>query len=289
MALEDWDDLRLVLAVAAHKTLTATATVLGVDQSTVTRRLRACEDRCGVKLFDRLRGGIELTPAGKAFVRAASEVEERLFALERELSAETSELSPVRVTLSTPLAALWIDDFVQLARTRPELRLELEVGDAFRDLNRREADVALRRAKNPPEYLVGRRLSEMAEALYGAPGLLELPLDQLPWVGWEPDLEGSALEVARREFSPRQSFTLYANSLLVLLDAARKGHTAIRLACAIGDADPGLVRLTEPVMSDTPLWVLTHPDLRGSPSVKLVMEFITTLVKSNTDALLGRR
>ncbi|MEO0600684.1 MAG: LysR family transcriptional regulator [Myxococcota bacterium] len=288
MNVESWDDLRLVLAVVEHQTLAGTARALGVDPSTVTRRLRACEARSGLKLFDRLRGGVSLTPAGRAFARAAQEVEDRLFALERELSVAHIELSPVRVTLSAPLAALWIDELIELADRQPELRLELVVDDDFRDLDRREADVALRRARNPPDHLVGRRVSDVADALYGAPQLLDRPLDALPWIGWEPDLADSALELARQQYSPDQSFTLYANSLVVLLDAARKGHTAVKLACVVGDADPGLVRLTEPVVGDRPLWVLTHPDLRRSPSVRLVMDFVANLVTSRREALLGR-
>lgn len=287
MTVESWDDLRLVLAVVEHGTLTATAQAIGVDQSTVTRRLRACEARCGIKLFDRVRGGVLLTPAGQAFARAAAEVEERLFALERELSSKSAELSPVRLTLSAPLAALWLDELVDLAKGQPLLRLELVVADDFRNLDRREADVALRRVDTPPEHLVGRRVSEVADALYGAPNLRTVPLDRLPWIGWEPDLPTSALEIARQEYAPDQPVTLYANSLVVLLEAARKGHTAVRLACVVGDADPGLVRLTEPVVSRSPLWVLTHPDLRQSPSVRLVMEYLVELVAAHQARLLG--
>ena len=113
-------------------------------------------------------------------------------------------------------------------------------------------------------------------------------MDRRPWIGWEPALEGSALEVARQQYAPTQPFTLYADSLIVLLAAARRGHTALTLACAIGDADPGLVRLTAPVMSAKPLWILTHPDLRRSPSVRLVMGFLAEWIASQEDALLGR-
>lgn len=287
MNLESWDDLRFVLAVVEHGTLTAAASALRVDQTTVTRRLRGCEERIGLKLFDRLRGGVQLTPAGEAFASAARAVEERLFSLEREVHSERAELGPVRFTLSNPLATLWLDDFVHFAKRHPELQLQLVVDDGVQNLSRGEADVALRRADEPPEHLVGRRVGRVADALYGAASLASRPLSELPWIGWEPGLEHSLLERARRQYSPTQPFALYANSLLALLTAARRGHTAITLACAVGDADPELVRLTKPVLSDRPLWLLTHPDLRRSPSVRLVMDFTAQLVQSHRAALIG--
>ena len=289
MDLPSWDDLRFILAVAEHGTLTAAATSLDVDQTTVTRRLRMCEARVGTPLFRRIRGGVSLTPTGEAFVRAAAEVEDRLFALQREVSSTSVGLGPVRLTLSPPLAMLWIDDLVEFARMHPKLRLELIVDDDFRNLDRREADVALRRTHEPPEHLVGRKLCPIADALYGAPSLADVPVDQLPWIGWEYGLDSSALEAARVQYSPSQSFTLYANSLLVLFAAAERGHTTVRLACAIGDANPRLVRLTEPAISNKNLWVLTHPESRRSPSVRLVMDFVARLVGKQKDALAGRR
>ncbi|MEM9861723.1 MAG: LysR family transcriptional regulator [Myxococcota bacterium] len=288
MHLDSWDDLRFVLAVHEEGTLTAAASALGVDQTTVTRRLRTCEEQAGRKLFHRLRGGAELTPAGEAYARAAAAIRDQLFALEREVSAERQELGPVRLTISNTLAALWLDELVGFAKGREGLRLELIVDDSIRNLSRSEADVAVRWVEQPPEHLVGRKIGRMAHALYGAPELLNLSLSDLPWIGWEPDLKDSALERARRQYSPTQPFSLYANSLLILLEAARRGHTAITLSCAVGDADPGLVRLTRPVLSEKPLWLLTHPDLRQSPSVRVVMDFIASLVANDAMKLTGQ-
>ncbi|MEM6532517.1 MAG: LysR family transcriptional regulator [Myxococcota bacterium] len=287
MNLESWDDLRFVLALAQHQTLTAAAAALGVDQSTVTRRLKACEDRLGIKLFNRLRNGRELTPAGAALSSAAADIEERLFALEREISSTHVEYSPVKLTLSQPLAALWIERFDTFAREHPQLELQLIVDNEYRNLDRREADVALRRAKSPPEHLVGRRLGEVADALYGAHTLMGRPLEELPWYGWERGLDDSLLERARQTYSPSQTFSLYANSFYILREAARRGLTALTLACVVGDADRELVRLTEPVVSESSLWILTHPDTRTSPSVRLVIDFVAGFIREQRPALLG--
>ena len=70
--------------------------------------------------------------------------------------------------------------------------------------------------------------------------------------------------------------------------AAHRGQAVLNLACVVGDADSKLVRLTPPVVRDRPLWLLTHPDLRQSPRIRLVMDFVKDLVASHTEAMLGR-
>ncbi|MEM9074038.1 MAG: LysR family transcriptional regulator [Myxococcota bacterium] len=288
MELDSWDDLRFVLAVSKHGTLTGAAKALGVDQTTVTRRLRALEERLETKLFEQLRGGARLTPAGKAFAEAAAEVDERLHALGRTVVAKATELEgPIRLTLSSILAACWIDDLHAFARRHPRLELQLVVGDDFRNLSRREADVALRRTSSPPEHLVGRKLSPLADAIYGAPSLRDVPKSELPWMGWAPDLPESILEKARARCSPDRSFSMYVDSMLVLLEAARRGHTALMLGCVVGDAQHGLVRLSEPIASDQHLWALTHPDIQQSPRVRALMDFLAEFVTAHRDALMG--
>lgn len=289
MRLDSWDHLRFVLAVSQEGTLTGAAKALGVDQTTVTRRLREFERRLEMKLFEGLRGGVQLTPAGEAFANAAADVEERLLTLGRHVAASGGEVAgSIRLTISHLLAATWIDEFHRFSRRYPRLQLELVVDDGFRNLTRREADVALRRIAAPPEHLVGRKLSAVADAIYGASALQQCPIEELPWIGWAPGTAPSVLEEARAQYSPGQSFSMYASSMLVLMEAARRGHTALLLSCAVGDADPGLVRLTEPMLSDKPLWVLTHPDLRQSPRVRALVDHLADFVHSQRDALTGR-
>lgn len=286
--LDSWDDLRFVLAVVREGSLTAAARFLRVDQTTVTRRMKAIEEQQSTKLFDRLRGGVMLTPAGEAFAKAAAEVEQRLIDLDRTITGTNMELAgTVRLTLPHTFAMAWISPLTQFAREHPGLELELVVDDSLRNLTRREADVALRYAKSPPEHLVGRKLGRLALAVYGAPELRSIPVEELPWIGWEPDLKQSTTERFRQKYSPNSSYVLYATSMLVLIEAARRGHSVVVLSCLNGDADPRLVRLTEPEIGDNPLWLLTHPDLQRSPRVRTLMDYIARVVTAKRDALLG--
>ncbi len=103
--IERWDDLRILLAVARGGTLTAASEALQVDPTTVTRRLKALEATVGLRLFDRLRGGVELTPAGDTLVATAEQWEAGLLDAERRLEGGREELSgAVRVALPELLA-----------------------------------------------------------------------------------------------------------------------------------------------------------------------------------------
>jgi len=288
MALDSWDDLRFLLAVHRAGTLTGGAQALGVDPTTVSRRLRAFEDREGVELFDRLRGGVELTARGEAYAQTAADLEERVLALERRVSGTAAALEgSVRLTIPQILACAWIDELARFARAHPKLSLELVADERIRSLTRREADVALRYAKTPPEHLVGRKLGRPALAVYGAPAFRDVPVEELPWIGWEPGIGAaeSILERFRRRFSPRGEYVIYATSMLVNLEAARRGVGVTVLTCLSGDVDPRLVRLTDPISEGIPLWVLTHPDLQHSARVRALVDHIVKMVADSRDRL----
>ena len=98
--MERWDDLRFVLAVCRGGSLSEAARSLKVDPSTVTRRLQALEEDMGVRLFDRLRHGVELTPTGELLLQAAEDMEVRALALERQVVGGEAEIGgTVRLTL----------------------------------------------------------------------------------------------------------------------------------------------------------------------------------------------
>lgn len=288
MDQDDWDDLRFLLAVDREGSLSGAATQLGVDHTTVSRRVRRLEERRGARLVERVRGGVTLTPLGEAFVAAAADIERRLHELDLTITGSASELKgSVRLTLPTSLAQHWIEELADFARAQPAVSLELIVDEELRSLNRREADVALRYTASPPEHLVGRRLGTVALAVYGSPELRGVPLGKLPWIGWEPGIETGMIERFRRRYSPDEPVVMYANSMAVVIEAARRAKMVTVLACVTGDADPALVRLTEPEDFGASLWVLTHPDLRHSPRIRAVMRHISTMVGNKKNALLG--
>ena len=286
---QDWDDYRFLLAVAREKTLTAAAATLGVDQTTVSRRLRSMQDRSSGALFEQLRGGVVFTALGEAMVQAAGEMEKTLFDLERLAIGQETELSgSLRITAPELLAYALFDNLWTFAREHPRIDLQIQASNSIFSLARRETDLALRFIANPEEYLFGRRISQLGFAIYGAPCFEEVPLDEVPWVGWDPlEIEVSMAERFRQRVGGGD-YVLWTNTYLLLVEALRRGVGATVLPCVVGDREPTLERLTKPEISDEHLWVLTHQDMRGNARVRALMEHVSTSLTATRKALLGQ-
>jgi DNA-binding transcriptional LysR family regulator len=284
----DWSDLRLVLAIGRGGSLSAAARALGLDHSTVHRRIGQVEDRLGVRLFERLRSGYVPTAAGEEAVAIAARVEEEVLALELKLAGE--DLRPsgaVRVATSDAiLAALLTPLVAELRRVHPGIVLEVGTTSLAVDLARREADVAVRVTNEPPEHLIGRRLGTIAGAAYGAPAYLDGLAEGLraggtdpaayDWIGFDESLGHIGTARWMRAAVPAERIAYRADTVLGMADAARLGIGIAALPDALGDRVPGLRRLDpSPIpRAETGFWVLTHPGLRHVARVKAVFEFL---------------
>jgi DNA-binding transcriptional LysR family regulator len=279
-----WDDFRLVKAIADAKGLPAAAARLGINHSTVFRRLRQIEAALGVALFERHRLGYVATAAGEEMVALADRLDEDITAFTRKVSGR--ELSPageLRVTTNdTLLVHLLTPLFAAFLRQCPEMRLDVVLSNQPLNLSKRDADVAIRATDNPPETLVGRRAARIAWALYGRaadfpePGAI--PIERLfdrPWVALGEDLAAmKAVRFVREHVAPER-IAYRTNTVLGLGEAVEAGIGIGHLPCFIADARPGLVRLAEPdpeLAAD--LWLLTHPDLRHAPRVRIFLDFL---------------
>src|SRR3954469_24475848 len=164
-----WDDFRLIKAIADAKGLPTAAERLGVNHSTVFRRLRQIEAALGVPLFERHRLGYVPTAAGEEMVALADRLDEDITAFTRKVSGR--ELSPageLRVTTNDSLLVhLLTPLFAVFLRQCPDMRLDIVLSNQPLNLSKRDADVAIRATDNPPETLVGRRVATIAWAVYG--------------------------------------------------------------------------------------------------------------------------
>jgi DNA-binding transcriptional LysR family regulator len=279
----DWNDLRSFLAIACERSLQGAARALGVNHSTVFRRLNALEARLGARLFDRSARGYALTAAGEQMLASAERVEDEILGLQRRLLGGDVRLSgTLRVTTTDTLVHGLLGPHLRAFQAAyPAIELELITGNAFFDLSKREADVALRPSRHPGDAMVGRRLAEIAVALYGG-------RDYLTARGRPPSssaLDGHAVIVgdaslghlpATRwlaERTPAGATVLRCNSWLSQLAAARAGLGLAALPCFLGDAAPELIRVLppEPALAGE-LWLVTHPDLQRTARVRAFME-----------------
>lgn len=292
----DWDDLRYFLAVVREGTLTRAARGLGVNHTTVSRRMQALQEEVGVRLFDRLPGGWVPTAAGEDVRAVAERMETEVLGLDRRVLGRDERLSgTLRVTTIDMVAHRNLPHFREFVRRYPEVALELTVGFAPLSLSKREADVAIRATNEPPEHLVGRRLVRGEFALYAADALVEevgadAPLDRYPWLGWDPSAGARLTDRWMASHVPDARVACRLDDLRVFESALAAGIGIGFLPCVDGDTLPGVRRL-RPVEEGfgMDLWILTHPDLRQTARVRAFMQFFAEAIAADADLYEGRR
>lgn len=290
----DWEDLRLVLAVAEHGGLLGGAKALGIHPTTVSRRMKQLEAGQRVQLFEKYRHGVVLTPAGADAVEVARQVQRLTHELSARLEGRDAQLSgPVRLTSVDSLLRHWMPDFAEFQRRYPDIELELSSGLSMANLTEREADVAVRIAPAAPEHLIGTRLCEVEHAIYASESLLEhlgpdLPLERYPWIAYD-------LAVFRGIDSylaanlPKARVVMRVPRIDMLMTALEAGVGVGILQCIAGDLNPRLRRIAPFTAGRSHLWVLTHPQLRGAARIRTFMAFLRELIARDRDAFEGRR
>ncbi|MDJ0947763.1 MAG: LysR family transcriptional regulator [Alphaproteobacteria bacterium] len=291
----DWDDLRYVLAVARAGTLSGAAGALGVSHPTVFRRVDRIEDRLGVRLFERARDGYGLTPEGEEMAALAGRMAEDVAELERRLAGR--DLRPsgtVRVTTTDTLLIGFLSPVLAAFRSaHPEIRLEVLVSNAMFNLTKRDADVAIRPSRTPPETLVGRRVADLAWAVYArktrAGTSTNRPaLAERDWVGPDDSLAYLPMAQWLAEQGLDRRVVYRANTVLGLYDAVRAGLGVAALPCYMGDADRALMRIAPPIAAlDSELWLLTHADLRKVARIRAFLDFMAGRLKALRPRLAG--
>jgi DNA-binding transcriptional LysR family regulator len=271
----DWDDLRYVLAIARTGSLGDAARSLGVAHSTVYRRLTAFEEGHGVRVFDRLPEGYSLTEAGRDLVASAEGVERQISEAERRLVGKDTELKG-EVSLAAPealgesICAL----LPELMTLHPQIVVRLTVSADMADLSRREADLAIRAMAKPPESLFGKKLADVAFAVYGRRDLAEHEEDAR-WVTFDDSLAHTPQGRWEAKHVTASRVRARLGSRALFVSAVRAGVGVGILPCGLGDQEPSLRRVGAPIPELTaPLWLLTHDDLRDVPRVRAVMDFL---------------
>jgi DNA-binding transcriptional LysR family regulator len=286
--MDDWNDFRLVLAVQRARSLTAAAGALGIDHSTAFRRLRALEERRGVRLFERLPGGVyQPTDAGARVAAVAERMEDEALALDRDLSGRDHRLcGRLRVTSSETLAfSRLTPHLAAFRRAHPGIVVELVIDNRVLSLSRREADIALRPIRPKEGDLWGRRLAPVAWGLYAAPDYLDAQggllargndLARHAVIGWEEGTSGieAADWLARRV--PPEAFVYRTNSLVNQLIAAKSGIGLALLPCYLGDREEGVARALRKPVPDLKgeLWIVTHADLKSTARVRAFFDIV---------------
>jgi DNA-binding transcriptional LysR family regulator len=281
----DWNDLRHFLATARAGSTLGASRGLGVNQSTVARRLDALEAACGAKLFERDRNGASLTALGADLLPHAEAMEKAAESLEHRLNAHHRGMTGVvRLTCSELMATIGVIPAMgDFRRLYPEIRVELALADAFLDLEKGEADVAIRASfALPSSNLIARKIREESWALYcshayaqahGAP-TRESDLSRHAIIGSEGAMENLPPTAWLREKAgPDAAPAIRCSTLHNVLSAVLADLGVAALPNALGGRYPEL-RYCLPIPHNGGVWVMTTAELRNTPRIRAFIDFI---------------
>lgn len=283
----DWEQIRLFLSVVRERSLAGAAARLGLDVSTVSRRLDRLEERIGAPLFDRSREGTEPTAVAEQLVTHAEEME---LCAARFASAgalvETQVEGTVRLTVLPGIADLFVAPaLAKLQERYPRLVVELDASISYADLTRREADVAVRATRPTSGELVSVKLitvqaRPMASPAYARElGKLKR-LEDARWIAWGPDLAHLPDAAWLRAHGPAVSPVFRTSHFASQLAAACAGLGVVIASAPyakIGLVEIDHAKTLDAAWSALPagtLWLVGHRALRKVPRVAAVWDFV---------------
>lgn len=289
----NWDDIRYFLAVIEAGSVTAAAAQLGVNHSTVSRRVSAFEAVLGSRLFDREATGWAITSDGENLLRSANDMAESVRSLRRKVEGADKSLSGlIRITApdlcfqhltGSPLKAF--------SKKYPDIQLQLFATNEVLDLAYGDSDIALRITDDPPPNLVADRLATVAYEIYGSDELrqqLQEAKHAVPAVTWIGD--GKSIPPWISNNSANIQVKYRVSNVETMLEFARQGIGIAQLPCVVGDTEPNVRRIPDMVaQSGSGLWILSHVDLRLTARVRIFRDFMRTAFEPLVPLIEGDR
>jgi DNA-binding transcriptional LysR family regulator len=280
----DWDGLRVFLAVARAGRISVAARKLGVEHTTVSRRLAGLEAALGAPLFHRTAAGYLLTPFGQETLPTAESIERAADGIHLRARESTGRIAGrVRLALAPEFASHWLVPQLAAFRARhPDLDLQILVGTRQRDLSRGEAELAVQSPRPRQSGLVAVRIGRATTMLYASKNLLRgsrMRIERADDLRDMPLLTFTANFQLLQEaawFQPvltSARVVLESNSTHALLAAAHASLGIAVLPRFVGRTDETLVAVSAPV-AEQDVWLVTHPEFRRDPRVRVAADFL---------------
>ena len=280
----DWDNLQVFLTITRTGRVSAAAKRLGVEHTTVSRRLEALEKELGVPLFYRTTTGYLLTSHGKNAVASAEAMERAAIAVAgRAREGSGTIAGRVRLALAPEFASHWLAPALPAFRAEhPQIELQILVGTRERDLTRGEAELSIQSPRPRQQGLVAVRIAHTTAALYTSKRALG---GKRLWVTSVETLRGLPLLVYTPAYQMLQhakwfqptlasaTIGLETNSTHALLAAARAGAGVAVLPRFVARQDEDLIAVSENV-ADHDVWLITHPEFRRDPKIRATADFL---------------
>ena len=266
----DAAELETVLALLRSGTLAGAGERLGVDTSTVFRTVQRIERGLGQPLFSRSRTGYAPLDLAQALAGPAEQMEAALEAARSAAQQQPGEVAgTVRITTTdTVLHGLVAPALRELRSQHPLLAYELHTGNELASLTRRDADIAVRATRRPPQHLVGRHVGPVRVALFAAKAgparrYADVEAGKAAWIGVDDALPEHPSVLWRKRHFPKVVPAYRVNSILAVQELVALGLGVGILPLFLARGRAGLRQLTEALdESQTELWLLAHPEAR---------------------------
>lgn len=280
----NWDDIRIFLAVHRAGTLRGAAEQLGVDQTTVGRRLGCLERDLGSRLFLRTTGGLTLTDSGQQVLGTAEAMECMAISFERRSEgADALAAGEVRVTTTDALAVDFVVPAIERLQSRhPAVRVIMSTTPRVLNLARREADIAVRTSRPDQPELIVRLLGRWEVGLYATRRYLDRFGEPQPGSGFAGhDIARYQTGVTQRQDDTLVGEPMTDGRVVAELDSSLMLATFVRAGLALGELpaylalrDPELVRIWPERQRATPYeaWLVLHQDLAHTARVRVVVD-----------------
>jgi len=282
----DWNQARAFLVTAEEGTLSAAARALGMTQPTLGRQVSALEQTLGTQLFDRIGTGLTLTPTGLELLAHVKQMGEAANALSLSAAGLSMTLEGnVCISATESMAYFTLPPLIaELRGLYPGIQIEIEVSNETRDLNRREADIALRAYRPTQHDLIVKRLKAYEARLYATPSYLNKlekehgknVIQYGDFIGFSStsDYPNQLKERLGLEVKTEQ-FPLLTMNHLVHWQLVKQGLGIGVMTTDVGDKEKQVVAVqpNEPTIQGE-LWLVTHSELRTNLRIRKVFDFL---------------
>lgn len=287
----DWNRARAFLVTAEEGSLSAAARALGQAQPTIGRQVSALEQDLGVALFERVGRGLTLTPAGLELLEHVRSMGEAATRMSRVASGQSDVIEgPICITASDIYSAYLLPPIVtELRHRHPGIRVEIVASNAVTDLRRREADIAIRNTRPEDPDLVARLIRHDTAVFFAAHEYVERfgtritrdTIGRAEFVGFD---HGTRYLEQLNAFGlglTQDNFPIVTADHVVQWQLVRNGAAIGVIPTALGEADPGVVRVLEDVPPISfPIWLVAHRDLTTSRRVRTVFDLLAEALQA---------
>jgi DNA-binding transcriptional LysR family regulator len=295
----NWDDLRYFLEVARAQTASGAAKRLGVDHTTVARRVRDLETALNTVLFDKSRsGGFVLTAEGQRLLAHADAMETTVQSASEQFTGGAHSLSGhVRIGSTEGFGSFFLaPQLARFAQGHPDISLDLLPVPHFVSLSKREADIAILLERPERGQYIHTKLCDYRLRLYGTAGYLSRnpvggtasTLRDHAFVNYVTDLVFSPELLYLDRAIPGANANLCTTSIVAQYHAALQGTALAVLPCFIAEPDPRLISVLPDEISITRhFWLCCREDLRKLRRIAALWDYLRATAKANEALLMG--